>query len=258
MTAEAVREVAQLDNAFIELDAVCDELTNQFTLLPGYRPRPLPPELCHVTGMYGVKELVMKSTAFAAYGIALGRIALIRGEGIWIGNIVVYPADGFTTPILGMELLVFRERMHLLVADLFPMIDDDEALMDDITPRFDHLGCDPEIRTEPRNIFSRSPIFRKHGDTAMLGVAAQAMREVSQRWFVKAFSAKPDPNTEIAERAATKRANYISSHLADEPADPFLKRAFGDEIGGRLVNEILFPTLQWNSVTSNDSGELNS
>lgn len=89
----------------------------------------------------------------------------------------------------------------------------------------------------------------------MLNVGAQALREVGQVWLQRARQASPETNQIIAVQAAEKRATYIQSHADDEPANPFLKRAFGEEIGGRLVNEILFPTVQWKAVTNDCSND---
>ncbi len=241
---------------FAELDSACAELIEGFATLPEYQPLDLPPELCNVVGTYGANELSMCTTAFKARGIALGRVALIRGEGTWITNMVAFPADGYTSPILGIELLVFREKMHLIAADMFPLVASDEDAMDNIAPPFDNVGPDPEMKSSARKIFSRRPIFRRPGETPALDIGVAAMREVGAAWLTRARAAQPETNPDIVERIILARADYIKSHLEDEPANPFLKRAFGEEIGGRLVNEILFPTVHWKTLTTeNQNGQ---
>jgi Ferredoxin-dependent bilin reductase len=239
---------------FAELDAVQNELAESFRRLPDFRELEIPMEFRRIVGNYGTKELTWTAWAFRARGIGYGRVVRIVGNGTWINNIIVFAEDGYTLPVLGIEVLAFREKIHLLVADLFPLCAGDEGLMDDISETFADLGETPKMPEWATKIFSRSPIFRKPASAEAIPRAAQAMRDVSATWLAKTHSAMPEKNAEIHTNAQQKRDAYILSHAEDEPANPFLGRAFGSELGKRLVEEFLFPTENWNKIRGEFNG----
>jgi len=225
---------------FRVLDLASAAMEQDFLSLPGYVALPIAPELAVVEGSYAGKKLTLRAHAFAAQGVRVGRVARIDGPGSWILNAVVFPDERHSTPILGIELLVFRERMHLIVADLFPLRDADAGVMDDLGPLFDEVGDEPEMPRWATRIFSRRPVFRKPKSNAMLSEGARAVRLVSERWTAMARAATPErPDAAAASRA--RRDDYVTAHAEDEPANPFLGKAFGAEIGKRLVDEVLFP-----------------
>jgi hypothetical protein len=184
----------------------------------------------------------MRCDAFRARGIGWGRLARMDGPGTWILNAIVYPERGFAVPILGIELLVFRERMHLVVADLFPLVTEHAALMDEIAPAFDALGETPPMPAWAARIFSRRPIFRKPRTGEALEGGADAMARVGRRWMELARGARPEQDPERAANAWRAVESYVRAHAVDEPANPFLGRAFGEARAARLVDEVLFPT----------------
>ena len=227
--------------SLVDLDAAYARLHGGIERLPDFCPVVLPTDLTQATGSYAGKTLELRAVAFRARGVRYGRLVRIDGPGTWILNAVVFPEDGYTFPILGIELLVFRERMHLIVADLFPLEEQDEGVMDDLAPHFDQVGTPPEMPTWARNIFSRRPIFRKPGSTSELTAGARAVDAVSFRWLARVHDAAPAARAALAAEARRRRDAYICAHVEDEPAHPFLGKAFGAELGERLVSVLLFP-----------------
>lgn len=207
--------------------------------LPGFQNRELPRGLSEMHGAHGGKDLSLRAWGFRAHGVAYGRCVAIDGPGIWIENTVVFPDPALALPVLGVELLVFRDRMHLVVADLFPLADQDAGLMDGISPRYDHLGSTPPMPAWAARIFSRAPIFRKPRSEDALAEGARAMLDVSGAWLARRSQAEACA-APAAACARERLLGYIQAHAADEPAKPFLARAFGP-LGERLVGEVLFP-----------------
>jgi hypothetical protein len=242
-------EVKMSENLYLPLQTEHDNLIRKIKNLRGYRELEIPSEFSYLKGIYGAKELEWKAFAFAAEGIIYGRIVLIEGVDSWINNIIVYPEDGYAVPILGIEMLGFRHRIHLIVADIFPLLDADKNLMDEIGMRYDGVGDTPPMPDWATKIFSRAPVFRKPRNTEDIQTAADAMCEVGEKWLHFAESAKPLSESDLATRICQKRDEYISHHAEDEPAKPFLTRTFGEETGLRLVNEFLFPQT-WEIIRS--------
>jgi hypothetical protein len=226
-----------------------DSLVKEFQNLRGYCELSIPPEFKRLEGVYGSKSLVWEAFAFRADGILYGRVVLIRGVDSWINNIIIYPADGYTTPILGIELLGFRHKIHLIVADVFPLIEADEDLMDEIGAIYDDIGTTPPMPDWATKIFSRHPVFRKPRNEEDIETAARAMRDVGEMWLAQARTAQKISDLTQQQSAALKRDEYVRHHAADEPAQPFLSRCFGTETGLRLVNDFLFPS-DWRKVTA--------
>ena len=237
------------ENPYLPLQTAHDNLIGKIKNLQGFSELEIPSEFRHLKGVYGAKELEWKAFAFAAEGIKYGRIVLIEGVDSWINNIIIYPEDGFAVPILGIEMLGFRHRIHLIVADIFPLLETDENLMDEIGAKYDDVGEAPPMPDWALKIFSRAPVFRKPRNTEDIQTAADAMREVGEKWLHFAESAKPLGDSNLARQICAKRDEYIAHHAEDEPAKPFLTRTFGEEIGLRLVNEFLFP-FDWELIRS--------
>lgn len=225
---------------FSVLDDASAAMNRELRALPGFAPMMLAPELAAMEGSYAGKTLALQASAFTATGVRLGRVVRIDGPGTWILNAVVFPSEAYATPILGIELLVFRERMHLIVADLYPLREADLGVMDDIGPRFDDVGEAPDMPEWATRIFSRRPVFRKPRGSATLADGARAVRLVTERWLSLATVARPVEDDEATSTRARRDA-YIRSHAEDEPANPFLAKTFGEVLGKRLVDEVLFP-----------------
>jgi hypothetical protein len=242
-------EVEMSENPYLPLQTEHDNLIEKISKLRDYRELEIPSDFRYLKGVYGAKELEWKAFAFAAEGIIYGRIVLIEGVDSWINNIIIYPEDSFSTPILGIEMLGFRHRIHLIVADIFPLLKEDENLMDEIGSKFDEIGETPPMPKWAVKIFSRSPVFRKPRNTEDIQTAADAMREVGEKWLQFAESAKPLEDSNLAQQICRKRDEYIAHHAEDEPAKPFLTRTFGEETGLRMVNEFLFP-FDWEIIRS--------
>jgi len=221
------------------LDTVFEAFGSAVRSLPEHRTVALPAELARIEGAYGGKPLVMRNEVFAARGVRWGRLARIDGPGTWVLNAIVYPEDGFTTPIPGIEVLVFRGRLHLVVADLFPLAARDVGVMDDIGPQFDALGETPPMPRWAEQIFSRRPIFRKPRADGAFEEGARAMALVLERWMERARCAEPEAGD--ATDAARARGRYVACHAEDEPAVPFLEKTYGAPLARRLVDEVLFP-----------------
>lgn len=190
--------------------------------------------------MHGGKPLELEALAFSARGVAYGRCVAIGGPDLWIENTVVISDPAFALPILGVELLVFRGRMHLIVADMFPLLGRDEGVMDDIGPRFEDIGETPAMPAWAKKIFSRAPVFRKPRSEASLGAGAQAMATVGEAWLARARAASPVSDPSLREQARERLIDYARVHADDDPSGPFLERAFGQR-GERLLGEVLFP-----------------
>ena len=225
---------------FAVLDDASATMERAFHTLPGFAPLALAPELATMAGSYAGKTLALRASAFTAAGVQLGRVVRIDGPGTWILNAVVFPSESYATPILGIELLVFRDRMHLIVADLYPLREADSGVMDDIGPRFDDVGDPPDMPQWATRIFSRRPVFRKPRSSATLADGARAVRLVADRWLSFATVAVP-VDDDVGRSTRARRNAYIRSHAEDEPANPFLAKTFGDVLGKRLVDEVLFP-----------------
>jgi len=234
MTLEAIAT-----QPFGVLDRALARLERGLRALDGFRPRPVAPDLARAEGSYAGKPLTLRAEAFSARGVGYGRVVRIDGPGTWILNAVAWNDDAFAIPILGLELLVFRGRMHLIVADMFPVVARDAGLMDTLGAAFDDVGEDPPMPSWAARIFSRRPVFRKPRDPAALGEGARAVTAVSTAWLERVHAAMPAPD---AGEARARREAYVRAHAEDEPANPFLGKAFGPETGRRLVDEILFPS----------------
>lgn len=225
---------------FVALDEARAELRRALESLPGHRPVPLDPGLSSMRGLHGSKELSLEASAFEARGVAYGRSVSIRGEDTWIENTVLFSDPRYALPVLGVELLVFRGRMHLIVADLFPLSGRDEGVMDDLGPRYRDVGDEPPMPAWAASIFSRAPVFRKPRREDALPQGAAAMREVSSAWLARARAAEVEVEPGAVAEASRRLLEYTRRHAEDEPAGPFLSRAFG-EGGARLLPSVLFP-----------------
>jgi hypothetical protein len=192
-----------------------------------------------MAGQHGARTLSLETFAFSSRDVLFGRCVAIHGADTWIENTILFPHPHAALPILGLELLVFRGRMHLIVADLFPLLPRDEGVMDDIAPDFAALGEPAPVPSWATRIFSRSPVFRKPREVSALSAGASAMRQVARRWFELARSRREVPLEERGE-AGRRLLDYAVAHAEDEPAGPFLSRAFGQP-GERLIREVLFP-----------------
>jgi hypothetical protein len=241
-------------SALDRLHEAGEQLRNQIAQLAGYAPRSLPDELSQLTGQHGTVPLDMQVQAFSAESVGYGRLARMTGPGTWVFNLVVCPRDELVLPVLGIEVLVFRGRVHLLVADLFPLDDDSEGLMSSLAARFDGLGVQPSMPDWARKIFSATPIFRKPGTAEAIEETAEAIVLCAALWF--RLAGQPCERSPAARvEARRRRIAYLEHHLQDEPANPFLRRTFGDALGGRLVREVLFPVDPSDASASSNLGE---
>lgn len=225
-----------------------DALVDEFRNLPRFRELKISAEFKRLEGVYGTKSLTWEAFAFDAAGILYGRVVLIRGVDSWINNVIVYPADGYTTPILGIEMLGFRNKIHLVVADVFPLVEAHQNLMEEIGGRYDQIGEPPPMPQWATKIFSAHPIFRKPRNEEDIESAAAALADVGVLWLAKARRAEKTSNLSQLIAAATRRDEYVRHHAEDEPAQPFLTRCFGQETGFKLVHDFLFPS-DWRKVT---------
>lgn len=241
----------QLAAEYQILQGTHDALVGEFENLRGFRRLKIPAEFERLEGVYGTKNLFWEAFAFTAESIVYGRVVLIRGVDCWINNIIVFPADGATIPILGLEMLGFRNKIHLIVADAFPLIESDADLMNEIGAKYDDIGETPPMPEWAAKIFSPRPIFRKPRNEDDITTAANAMREVGALWLAKARTATHSSDATETQSAAARRDEYVRRHAADEPAEPFLRRCFGDSVAQRLVHEFLFPA-DWRKVNPDD------
>lgn len=235
------------DNPYQSLQSAHDKLTQEFRDLADYRELFIPSNFRSLDGAYIGKSLKWEAFAFAARGIIYGRVVLIRGVDSWINNIIVFPADDFTTPILGIEMLGFRNKIHLIVADLFPLAENDRELMREISLRYENIGEPPPMPQWAQQIFSPHPVFRKPRNEEDIETAAHAITDVGAKWLSIAHQVLPEKSFEKAQTARVARDDYVRCHAQDEPAEPFLTRAFGQEISLQLIHDFLFPS-DWTKI----------
>jgi hypothetical protein len=229
------------DRGLARLQACHDRLLCGLRGLPGAEELVVAPELARPAGAYGGKPIHAEVRAFRAAGVELVRVVRIDGPGTFILNAVSFSEDDASLPLLGIEVLVFKQRLHLLVADLFPLVPDDDEAVADLAASLDPaLGDRLELPAWSRAIFSADPILRKPGSSAALAPAAAIVDEVVGRWeaAVSQRAGTRDPRAPAARR---RRDEYVRVHARDEPAIPFLGRVFGTSLATQLVDELLFP-----------------
>lgn len=179
---------------------------------------------------------------------------------------VAYPRDG-DLPCLGMGVMKMAGTRHLSIMDYQPLPPTNaagEAINDRyrreltaIRRAIPSMSQPMSRRTfdsdEDRKYFTAEPLLGRCDEASATPAAAAAYRRDLRR-AQEAFVARHVALTRAcaaegrgearggdSARARARHAAFDAHLAAHEPAAPFLKGVFGEEVGRRLVRDVIFP-----------------
>lgn len=193
-----------------------------------------------IGGDFGGTAVHLEPKAFMGGGVQWARIARLKGgERVQVVNAVFLPEVSRGGPIFALELLLFGENVHLLVADLFGANGvGREAL------RGAKKELEEEFTLEERppwgaEAFSDDLVFLRPGKRAELKVdrLAEIVTGLLQAWGEEFSGPTREPGYEV------RRDTFLRVQREHEPARPFLERLAGAQKVERLLWEYLYPDL---------------
>jgi hypothetical protein len=195
-----------------------------------------------VEGRLGAEHLQLRTMAFQGGPLRWGRHVELQGDqGTLALNTCFFPERTSTLPLLSCEILVLRDRLHLIALDALPCSSAHESSCRTLLLRSRHLLQIPEqphaippwaqAISSPWAIFLRRPSTLPSADRLVSGVqqATESFLELATR---PVGHGTPDP--------APQRM-FLAAMSENDPAVAYLGRAFGATWARKYCEETLFP-----------------
>ena len=207
-------------------------------------PLPLDPALRGAEGTWKGRPVTIETRAYQGGVVRYARIALLKGPGLEIGNLLCLPQVTHPLPILGADLVVLSRETGMVAVDLSPTLppgpERDAQLASLVARRARQPSLPPGGALPDWCAAWFSPCALYTRVTPSQREAASAAFQDFPSAFVDLARAS-SPRLDLLAQVASAQAGYAAAHLRDDKGLGLLAKMFGREWSERYLSEVLFP-----------------